>query len=95
MSTDNVLKQSADEYLRKHRIVELMEDLCSDLCYDQPQNINDYLVERLKNKQKQGKYSNTQDSRLVFLVKKKLPISLPFSILKKKDPSINRDAKKH
>lgn len=40
MATDNALKQSADEYLRKHRIIELMEDLCSDLCYEQPQNIN-------------------------------------------------------
>ena len=33
MSIPNALKEGADEYLRKHRIVELMEDLCSDLCY--------------------------------------------------------------
>lgn len=52
--TDNALKKSADEYLRKHRIIELMEDLCSDLCYEQPQNINEFLIERLKLKQKQG-----------------------------------------
>ena len=44
MSTDNALKKSADEYLRKHRIIELMEDLCSDLCYEQPQNINEFLI---------------------------------------------------
>ena len=30
MATDNALKRNADEYLRRHRIVELMEDLCSD-----------------------------------------------------------------
>lgn len=30
---NNPLKDQADEYLRKHRIVELFEDLCSDLCY--------------------------------------------------------------
>ena len=54
MAAHNSLKLSADEYLRKHRLVELMEDLCSDLCYEQPQNINDFLIERLKLKQKQG-----------------------------------------
>jgi hypothetical protein len=31
-----------------------MEDLCSDLCYEQPENINDFLIDRLKLKQKQG-----------------------------------------
>ena len=36
----NSLKDGAQDYLRKHRIIELMEDLCSDLCYEQPQNIN-------------------------------------------------------
>lgn len=40
MSSDNALKKQADEYLRKHRIVEIMEDLCSDLSYEQPQNVN-------------------------------------------------------
>ncbi len=41
---NNPLKNQADEYLRKHRIVELFEDLCSDLCYEQPQNINEFLI---------------------------------------------------
>lgn len=50
----NSLKESAEHYLRKHRIIELMEDLCSDLCFEQPQNINEFLIERLKLKQKQG-----------------------------------------
>lgn len=31
-----------------------MEDLCSDLCFEQPEKINDFLIERLKIKQKQG-----------------------------------------
>lgn len=54
-STDNnPLKNQAEEYLRKHRIIELFEDLCSDLSYEQPQNINEFLIERLKLKQKQG-----------------------------------------
>jgi len=34
-----------------------MEDLCSDLAYEQPQNINEFLIERLRLKQKQGKYN--------------------------------------
>ncbi len=56
-STDNnPLKNQAEEYLRKHRIIELFEDLCSDLSYEQPQNINEFLIERLKLKQKQGTF---------------------------------------
>jgi Glu-tRNA(Gln) amidotransferase subunit E-like FAD-binding protein len=50
----NILKENADEYLRKHRIIELMEDLCSDICFEQPKNIEEFLIERLKLKQKQG-----------------------------------------
>lgn len=42
--SQNTLKDSAQEYLRKHRIIELMEDLCSDICFDQPQNINEFLI---------------------------------------------------
>ena len=76
MSTDNALKQSADEYLRKHRIIELMEDLCSDLCYEQPQNINEFIIERLKLKQKQGKQEQIQDLKLESLARKKSAISL-------------------
>jgi hypothetical protein len=30
---DNELKAKADEYLRKHRIVELFEDLCTAICF--------------------------------------------------------------
>lgn len=33
MAQTNALKEEADQYLRKHRIVELFEDLCSDLAY--------------------------------------------------------------
>ena len=79
MSTDNALKQSADEYLRKHRIIELMEDLCSDLCYEQPQNINEFIIERLKLKQKQGKQEQIQDLKLESLARKKSAISLRYS----------------
>lgn len=59
----NSLKEGANDYLRKHRIIELMEDLCSDLCYEQPQNINEFLIDRLKLKQKQGKHLVTQGSK--------------------------------
>ena len=69
--TDNALKCQADEYLRKHRIIELMEDLCSDLCYEQPQNINEFLVERLKVKQKQGTHPLIKDSKRASSAKKK------------------------
>ena len=54
MKAQNPLKDKADEYLRKHRIIELMEDLCSDVCFEQPKNIEEFIIERLKLKQKQG-----------------------------------------
>lgn len=91
MSVDNALKQSADEYLRKHRIIELMEDLCSDLCYEQPQNINEFLIERLKNKQKQGTLALNQDSRQESLAKKKLAMYLLCSTSSAKDRSTKQE----
>ena len=94
MSTDNALKLAADDYLRKHRIIELMEDLCSDLCYEQPQNINDFLIDRLKNKQKQGNPLPTQDSKQAFSAKKKSPTSSPSSTSNAKASSTKNAARK-
>lgn len=32
----NSIEEETDSYLRKHRILELFEDLCTSICYDQP-----------------------------------------------------------
>ena len=39
MAQVNYLKDKADEYLRKHRIVELFEDICSAICFKQPESV--------------------------------------------------------
>jgi hypothetical protein len=36
---ENELLRQADEYLRKHKIIELFEDLTTIICYKQPENI--------------------------------------------------------
>ena len=51
---DNNLINEADEYIRKHRLVELFEDLASAVAYRQPENLENFLIERLELKKEQG-----------------------------------------
>eukprot|EP00347_Sterkiella_histriomuscorum_P005506 403356354 len=77
---DNELLRDADEYLRKHKVLELFEinrcqqifpinfisknnkiisfiflqDLTTILCYKQPENIEQFLVDMLKQRKEQG-----------------------------------------
>ena len=51
---DNNLINEADEYIRKHRLVELFEDLASALAYRQPEKLNEFLIQRLELKKEQG-----------------------------------------
>lgn len=51
---DNSLLQNADEYIRKHRIIELFEDLATALAYRRPDNLESFLIEQLQNKKAQG-----------------------------------------
>ena len=51
---DNNLINEADEYIRKHRLVELFEDLASAVAYRQPENLNEFLIQRLELKKEQG-----------------------------------------
>ncbi|KAM3145124.1 hypothetical protein pb186bvf_002799 [Paramecium bursaria] len=46
--------EKADHYVRQHRIIELFEDLCTAVAYEQPQDIKKFLIEQLKVKQKHG-----------------------------------------
>eukprot|EP00391_Amoebophrya_sp_Ameob2_P005785 CAMPEP_0178991688 /NCGR_PEP_ID=MMETSP0795-20121207/5673_1 /TAXON_ID=88552 /ORGANISM="Amoebophrya sp., Strain Ameob2" /LENGTH=128 /DNA_ID=CAMNT_0020683437 /DNA_START=179 /DNA_END=565 /DNA_ORIENTATION=+ len=43
--------QEAEEYLKKHRINELFNDLCAAVCYKKPENVKGFLVEELKKRQ--------------------------------------------
>ena len=51
---DNNLINEADEYIRKHRLVELFEDLASAVAYRQPEKLEQFLIERLELKKEQG-----------------------------------------
>lgn len=44
----------AEQYLRKHHILELFEDLCTAVCYKKPEDINKFLIEELELRQKHG-----------------------------------------
>ena len=51
---DNNLVKEADEYIRKNRLVELFEDLCTAVAYRQPEKLEDFLIERLELYKQQG-----------------------------------------
>ena len=54
---DNEVLREADEYLRKHKILELFEDLTTILAYKQPDNVEGCLIECLKSRKVQGNRS--------------------------------------
>ena len=54
---DNEVLREADEYLRKHKILELFEDLTTILAYSQPENVESKLIEALKTRKTQGNRS--------------------------------------
>ncbi len=64
-------REQADAYLRKHRIVDLFEDLCTKICFKQPEDIDAFVVEQLKQKQqhgfKTGVYSDEEIGNVFFL----------------------------
>eukprot|EP00395_MALV-II_sp_L67-2_P000022 gene22-73_t len=43
--------QEAEEYLKKHRIHELFNDMCASLCFQKPTNVKDFLVSELKKRE--------------------------------------------
>ena len=51
---DNDLVKESDEYIRNNRLVELFEDLATAVAYNQPKNLEEFLIERLKLKKEQG-----------------------------------------
>ena len=51
---DNNLVKESDEYIRKNKLVELFEDLCTAVAYRQPDNLENFLIERLLLHKEQG-----------------------------------------
>ncbi len=51
---DNNLVNEADKYIKDNRLVELFEDLATAVAYRQPENLKEFLIERLENKKSQG-----------------------------------------
>lgn len=50
----NPLINRAQDYLRKHHIIELFEDLSTGLAYKKPENIEEYLIEQLEYRKSHG-----------------------------------------
>ena len=66
---DNDLIKESDEYIRKNRLVELFEDLASAVAYTQPENLEEFLIQRLELKKEQGLKSGIfteEEARNVF-----------------------------
>ena len=66
---DNDLVKESDEYIRNNRLVELFEDLATAVAYNQPKNLEEFLIERLQLKKEQGLKSGIfteEEARNVF-----------------------------
>ena len=47
-------KVAAEEYLRKHHIVELFEDICTAIAYKKPENVKEFIIEQLELRKTHG-----------------------------------------
>merc|ERR1712137_1343029 len=46
--------RKADEYLKKHRIMELFNDLCASVCFQKPQDVRAFLLQELQTRENEG-----------------------------------------
>eukprot|EP00930_Biecheleria_cincta_P008825 TRINITY_DN110407_c0_g1_i1.p1 TRINITY_DN110407_c0_g1~~TRINITY_DN110407_c0_g1_i1.p1 ORF type:complete len:147 (-),score=29.33 TRINITY_DN110407_c0_g1_i1:173-571(-) len=46
--------RKADEYLKKHRILELFNDLCSSVCFHKPDDVRGFLIQELQLREREG-----------------------------------------
>ena len=66
---DNNLVKESDEYIRKNKLVELFEDLCTAIAYRQPDNLENFIIERLllhKDQGLKGGIFTEEEARNVF-----------------------------
>mmetsp|Transcript_73653 Transcript_73653/g.166925 ORF Transcript_73653/g.166925 Transcript_73653/m.166925 type:complete len:134 (-) Transcript_73653:134-535(-) len=46
--------RKADEYLRKHRVMELFTDLCASVSFHKPQDVRGFLLQELQLREQNG-----------------------------------------
>ncbi|CAK9104322.1 EF-hand calcium-binding domain-containing protein 10 [Durusdinium trenchii] len=57
--------KKADEYLRKHRILELFSDLCASVCFHKPSDLRGFLLEELQLREREGAHAgNFEDAEI-------------------------------
>jgi len=65
----NSINASVEEYLRAQRIQELFEDICTNICYQRPEDVKAFIVQQLQQKQQHGfknGYYSTEEVNAVF-----------------------------
>ena len=55
----NSLIEDAEDYIRKNQILELFEDLCTLLTYEQPVEVKQFLIQELENRKRKGPAGHT------------------------------------
>mmetsp|Transcript_75076 Transcript_75076/g.168105 ORF Transcript_75076/g.168105 Transcript_75076/m.168105 type:complete len:140 (-) Transcript_75076:163-582(-) len=60
--------RKADEYLRKHRIMELFNDLAASVCFHKPQNVRDFLLKELELREQEGAEAGFFEEREIIAV---------------------------
>mmetsp|Transcript_61156 Transcript_61156/g.113512 ORF Transcript_61156/g.113512 Transcript_61156/m.113512 type:complete len:135 (+) Transcript_61156:86-490(+) len=46
--------KKADDYLKKHHIIELFTDLCAAVCFHKPQDVRGFLLQELQAREQEG-----------------------------------------
>lgn len=54
MAQSNPMIDDGYQYLYKHQILELFEDLCTQVIYERPPDLKSYLIQALKERKNQG-----------------------------------------
>ena len=57
MDQQNELIKDAEDYLREHKVQDLFEDLLTIVCHKQPENLEQFLVDALKQRKEHGSRS--------------------------------------
>jgi hypothetical protein len=81
---DNSMIEDGYQYLYRHQILELFEDLCTQLIYERPPDVKSYLIQALKDRKNQGPAGHT-----VFTDSEIKNIYMMFDL--KQEKSLNRE----
>lgn len=46
--------RKADEYLKKHKVMELFNDLCASVCFHKPADVRGFLLQELQLREQEG-----------------------------------------